>query len=1484
MSEIIIPAFKNETELKNFLNNNPIYLYNPDKIGKLSNEISKLENRLTFSNEYFSQIEPIWGLEKQFSVIDEANLKPEQREKSKMLILYESINNNYELMSEIVKDNLAAKNLTLICKHTGKDPIEFIKEQKKLGLPNYAISGVLNFDPSILLSKEPIKSISNYNGLLEPFKEILQANLVQYAFNVCTKSIQGNNGIDNIPPEAFNNPNFIEIIYSGNPSYLTISPQLGKLSIEDINNIIQLRKNFCENYSEIKKDTRLNQKEVGADQIFEVMSDNLKALSENLSNKIHPDNYQNFILTQSEAMLSNTNSFYNNLIQQNPQLTAIFAISDFEKYPPREITKDFANELINILKKYPQYYKQFFEIVSRYSTNNDFFEAILNNDFIKNNYPNLEKDILNDKLNFIQEITKEKLQTINPKVATVISKNDKPEVIKALVSLGDLIDSLNSEVINLIRKDPTKYATVVKNIIEAKSIKDITPETINFLANLQEDKEAQIFLSRFDLFKPIIEKMYDEKIDTQLINNVIDFITYNFKKAIPEKLSDETIYSNNALKDSFLYLLQKINIQNNSMVNSFLQNLSKYPQTTKMLEDAKFIINEHNNPIPTEAKNSKRFSTNKIKIYPEDVNENTNLEDINFNEENSLENFLNENPMYFCNMDNYLELYNHLNSIDESKKLSQKLNSIISQFFYVPDSISNSNMHSSNSLSSKIQLLANFFQKNIDNPHSKIIKNNSLSLPFSSKMQSLNNFVQKNLNNPDFKKITKTSTAMKNLWLICEKKGMTFEEFINNQKEKFKQNGHPELTNDEIFAILNFDPVNYFSNVPLKNFINPINIIKTIDEENETKISKNEINESEANKIKEAIKNENNVTHIDFSDLDDYLKERAETIMTLNAFNVYTLPQNNFVPQNTFYNNPNLTPHIFMTNLQPFNYIVNNSKIFDYMNLIQADLLNNYENIMKENMLIGELGPTDLTNAIKKYLEYDENNLSKFKEKLEKMGFNTEDINKITENDAQQLFMQTAKLFTNIRTANESIKSSPELYATFMLSKPEKYLLTNTSEMEQKQLANELTDILLKNPGKINKLAKLLSYYSKSDLFVELILENKDIKEKFPNLEKKIIQNKKEIIPQDLQNDIPPDNMLIYLNQKNFTKEKFNTFKSFGESFNSLTPFQIKALLSNSEMTKKEFEKIGLNYDNIAEYIKNINKAKTFDEFNNEVKILLSTDYKFFINLFDIRFDLCKPMLDYLISSQKINSATILLDTFVENLTKLNQKQITELYNGNKENFHYFLAKLNELEPNKLSDLQKFEQVRIWNYSNKITEIFSSDKNIEEKKSELKQFIDEIFDKELKNTESRQKAIKLLSRIINNLKNLCNENNVDSINLAISYIEKKSLIENTLDNIIAIYKTSTSHNDKFKQLTNLIESTCEFLDSEDLKELSNKLDVKASKTPDEKFKNAKKIISNKTNQLENTRKNKIIPEEKSKTGSIFRFSKKTKVSNEPAQK
>lgn len=568
MSETIIPNFKNETEFKDFLDNNPIYLYNPDRIGELSNEISKLENRLTFSNEYFSQLKYIFGLKEQFDVIDKnENLTPEQKEKSKTTSFFNSINNNYELVSEIVKDNLAAKNLTLTCKHKGKNFIEFTKELNELGVPNYVISGVSTFDPLALLSKEPFKSICNLNcdDLPEPFKEIFQANLVQHAFNVCIQSINYHNGIDNIPPEAFSNPDFIEIIYSGNPNYFTIPNLIDKLSIEDIENIIQLRKNFCENYFKIRQDPRLNKKEFGMDENTEVFDNNFESLAKNLPHENFSSNYRSFLVNQLTIFYINIGNFYNNSIQQNPQLAAILAIIDFKKYPPDiynpsgvNVT-DFANELVNILKNYPQYYQQFYEIVAYYSPNTDFFEAILNNDFIKNNYPYLKEKILVPKLNFISEITGKYWFYINPKVAIYTNKDDSKEAIKALVSLENLIEPLDSNIINLIKANPDKYGPVVKNIMEAKSIEDITLETINFSANLENASDTKILLLRFDLFESIVKKMHEENIETKKINNVINWTAQNFNHEIPGEFSDETIYSNPQSKNSFLYLISKLN-------------------------------------------------------------------------------------------------------------------------------------------------------------------------------------------------------------------------------------------------------------------------------------------------------------------------------------------------------------------------------------------------------------------------------------------------------------------------------------------------------------------------------------------------------------------------------------------------------------------------------------------------------------------------------------------------------------------------------------------------------------------------------------------------------------------------------------------------------------------------------------------------------------------------------------------------------------
>lgn len=149
MNEITIPAFKNKTELQDFFNENLSFLYVPDKILELYNS-SELKNDQELRDEYFSQLSSFAldsvDLENKFTVIDEAKeLTPEQKAKSKGIFLSSSIDNNYELISswykdpdfsEITKNDLVLKNLILIYKHTGKDPREFIKAQKELGLPN----------------------------------------------------------------------------------------------------------------------------------------------------------------------------------------------------------------------------------------------------------------------------------------------------------------------------------------------------------------------------------------------------------------------------------------------------------------------------------------------------------------------------------------------------------------------------------------------------------------------------------------------------------------------------------------------------------------------------------------------------------------------------------------------------------------------------------------------------------------------------------------------------------------------------------------------------------------------------------------------------------------------------------------------------------------------------------------------------------------------------------------------------------------------------------------------------------------------------------------------------------------------------------------------------------------------------------------------------------------------------------------------------
>ncbi len=442
MNEIIIPNFKDKTELQDFLNENLSFLYIPDKILELNNEISKLENAQELRDEYFSQLTSfsfdVYNLEQTFE-------NNKYNFEQKLEILFRRIEFNYKLISswykdldfrEIVQNDLILKNLILIYKHTGKDPIKFIKEQKQAGLKNNMITGILNFDTLNFLLRLLQKNITNLdpNDLASDlFKEILATGFIQHAFKICIESIKSINGIDNIPSEAFNNPHFIEIIYLGNPNYITISNVIKKLSMEDINNIIKLKEIFYENYPKMKNNPLLN-KEHGMDEDMPFVNDFFGIKTTNNNNyyyepqeqinlsQFFPENfftsdYLRFISLQLVIFFINTNNkFKTYLIDRNPQLATIFAISNPEKYPIFLANKtNFINEAINIVKNQPKYFEQVVKIFSGYSIDNVLLETISKNDYIQKNYPNFLELVIEHKMVYIKEKTQIDPQNINPK-------------------------------------------------------------------------------------------------------------------------------------------------------------------------------------------------------------------------------------------------------------------------------------------------------------------------------------------------------------------------------------------------------------------------------------------------------------------------------------------------------------------------------------------------------------------------------------------------------------------------------------------------------------------------------------------------------------------------------------------------------------------------------------------------------------------------------------------------------------------------------------------------------------------------------------------------------------------------------------------------------------------------------------------------------------------------------------------------------------
>ncbi len=568
-----------------------------DETSRLIDTINVAENNAELT-ALSLQIEPYivnWDdLKEGLKDIDNNNkYSDEQKINNKKQLLIAGINSNNTLISvwcrdpdfkTIASNDMALKNLILYCKYKKIEPTEFINFLHEAGLDNNEIITFLNINFSDYLSK----NIYNFNpaDLKSPKgQEIFQVHFMENFSNVLK------NTNNKLPKNAFLYSSIIELIATGNPEHLTISEAKETLSMKDIQTTQRLHNFLLNNFHEISNDSTLQKPDAGANEITEYMSNVFEITyneeekkwecnpnNENLS-KIFPDknftsNDLKFILDQSTIIFSNI-KYTNSSIPKDNQLLAEFIINEPEKYVhylPSPPSKNLANEITNSLKnnlKYPKEKKEeiLIFILSHYSVNNSFSKTIFKE--TENEFPDLKNKLIDNKINYLSKILNENPQNINRNFAANISENDKPDVIKALMPLANL--SIDSNVLNYIKKKKNigQYVSVTKNILEAKSINDIKPETITFFEKSTDINDAIILLSRLDLIKPIIEKM-------QKRNDIINDTIKLFNKA---NISDKNIFSNQNSSQSFEYLLQN---SSDSSFNIFAKTLQNTPETQKM--------------------------------------------------------------------------------------------------------------------------------------------------------------------------------------------------------------------------------------------------------------------------------------------------------------------------------------------------------------------------------------------------------------------------------------------------------------------------------------------------------------------------------------------------------------------------------------------------------------------------------------------------------------------------------------------------------------------------------------------------------------------------------------------------------------------------------------------------------------------------------------------------------------------------------------
>lgn len=553
-------------------------------------------------------------------------------------------------IAEIATTENVIRNLLILNKTQGINPVEFIQKMKQDRLKNGAEKELTNsyirriFDADIIdvFSNELFKKFIPFDvkNLPQEQKEFFASAFISNAAS-CMSSAEW----PIIPEDVLDqNLNLKNMFFVGNSAYLV--PYQAGINSDLQNEIFDL---IIKNFETIKQNISSLYNELCMDAITAYLQN---AFGFKLENESYF--YDNASATYKLTSLSDgaevdkvINSFMPicfvqlniiaslSLFEENPTLLAIRSLNDPENvFIKTNANQNFIDNFLKVFKTVDsnERHDKLVTLLSRINLNTPFAKGIMEDAGIAQQFQNLSVDVLNKKREYISNdhkndfsddflalLPKKVCEQDEERLATLKNLSDNLDKVKNSISDPKQIETL----LNAIIVSDKSIIDCVINLANAQKLEHISPDTLDYIANINDALDPVLsYLFSYtnpDLLCAIFEQTKNSFLIKTMLDKKINMCSENIKRIIA--LLNKNDFNSVFAYRNQLYNKYKKEIETEKEIRDILADINTIcpskPDDLKLEEtqDSKIVASQVTNFVAQNALNNISQMRNNLYLF-----------------------------------------------------------------------------------------------------------------------------------------------------------------------------------------------------------------------------------------------------------------------------------------------------------------------------------------------------------------------------------------------------------------------------------------------------------------------------------------------------------------------------------------------------------------------------------------------------------------------------------------------------------------------------------------------------------------------------------------------------------------------------------------------------------------------------------------------------------------------------------------------------